>query len=92
MSLDLAKLSQAFPGYTFSTRACPDGSFLLGLEKDGRTVRRVIPSLTVPVHLEWALSALRRDLNGVAVEGPTLEALEWSSQAHPNLQAAASAA
>lgn len=90
MSLDLAKLAQAFPGYTFSTRACPEGGYLLGLEKDGRIVRRVIPSLNVPVHLEWTLSALRRDLQEDALTTPpTLETLNRSCQPHPLLDASA---
>ncbi|WP_263145310.1 DUF3509 domain-containing protein [Pseudomonas sp. RIT-PI-AD] len=62
MSLDVAKLTQAFPGFSFSTQAHADGGYVLGLEKEGRTFQRVIPTSSVPVHLEWVINTLRRDM------------------------------
>ncbi|MCY1337456.1 hypothetical protein D9M68_400190 [compost metagenome] len=73
MDLDFDKLISAFPEYVLSTKARPDGGFVLTLEREGKFFQRVV---AVTAQLDWLVSTLKRDLALEHGEVPPTESLK----------------
>ncbi|MCO6055722.1 DUF3509 domain-containing protein [Pseudomonas sp. MOB-449] len=73
MDLDFEKLIGAFPEYELSTKARPDGGFVLTLEREGKFFQRVVAA---SVQLDWLISTLRRDLALEHGEVPPVDSLK----------------
>ncbi|MCO8160632.1 DUF3509 domain-containing protein [Pseudomonas sp. 21LCFQ010] len=73
------KFASVFSDYNVSTQARPDGGVLLTLrDQEGKVTRRCVSyaQLHTPVHLEWVISAIRRDLAAQASELPAISMLQ----------------
>ncbi|MGQ7814862.1 DUF3509 domain-containing protein [Metapseudomonas furukawaii] len=73
MDLDFDTLTKAFPEYELSTKARPDGGFVLTLQREERSFQRVVGA---SAQLDWLISTLRRDLALEYGEVPPVESLK----------------
>jgi hypothetical protein len=83
MSMALDTLSAAFPNYDVITDTRPGGGLRLTLKSGEETVlQRAIPATqcTSKMHLEWVISAIRRDLALEAGVPPSIVNLQSQSR------------
>jgi len=73
------KFVSVFSEYEVTTQPRPDGAVLLTLrDGDGKQIKRSISyaQLNTPEQLTWVISAIRRDLAGVASQCPAITMLK----------------
>lgn len=75
-------ISAAFPGFTVATELRPNGGVLVTLKEGERELKRAIPAdhIQSKIHLEWVVSALRRDLAVEAGVAPVIGDLQSQSR------------
>lgn len=75
-------IALAFPTFEVTTQVRPGGGILVILKDGERELRRAIPPdhAQSKVHLEWVVSAIRRDLALEAGVAPTICDLQSQSR------------
>ena len=79
MSLIQEKFASLFSNHTVTVKPRPDGGVLLTLcDNEGKQTQRTLSytQLHTADELNWAISAIRRDLAGTASELPTISLLQ----------------
>ena len=75
-------ICNAFPTFEVSTQLRPNGGVLVVLREGDRELKRAIPAdqAQSKIHLEWVVSAIRRDLAIEAGEAPVISDLQSQSR------------
>ena len=75
-------IRNAFPSFAVSTQMRPNGGVLVILQQGDKELRRAIPADHVQskIHLEWVVSAIRRDLALEAGVAPVIADLQSQSR------------
>ena len=82
MKLALESFTSAFPLFSVQVAMRPGGGLLVTLKDTERELQRAIPSehKHSTLHLEWIISAIRRDLALEAGQAPNIDNLQSQSR------------
>lgn len=82
MNLALESFTCAFPQFSVHISTRPGGGLLVTLKDAARELQRAIPAdqIQSALHLEWIISAIRRDLALEAGVPPSIDNLQSQSR------------